>query len=194
MRNKNQNQVVLGAGITLILVAVLSIWRAAANNVMNVAAEPVVIVDTSTQDPAKPLPQPTVAAPKAQVPKPAQVPTEYPEFRSFLDKSYTQLVLSRDMKVGTRANHDTPAETYADSENFGRIMDEVKANPALASEAMDFYERCALNADVIAPTRAVCLSHLMYWSTKKSVPFNRERFPAELIATAERLPVLWDIQ
>jgi len=113
-------------------------------------------------------------------------------FKSFLTKSFEGLVLSSDLSPEGHALHDTPSETYRDTEAFGKIMDSVKANPELALLAMDFYEKCALSDGVISPTRSVCLAHLKYWSEKKGIPLNKDRFPSHVVSTAEILPVLWE--
>jgi hypothetical protein len=117
---------------------------------------------------------------------------EHRAFKSFLTTSFDRLVLSNELLSKGHALHDTPSETYRDSESFGKIMDSVKANPELAPLAMDFYEKCALSDGVISPTRSVCLAHLKYWSEKKGIPLNNERFPSHIVSTAEILPVLWE--
>lgn len=175
MRSRIQNLFVLGAGISLILVGIWASQHTERSSA--VFTPPSLPVETTTP------PAPVVAP---QQPKPNDS-----KFEAKLSETAAKMARPSDVRPSS-ALHDAPPETTQDSENFGDIMDEVKNNPALVPTVMSFYEKCAQNSEVLASSRAVCLAHLMYWMKKRNVPFDRSRYPREIVSIAEKLPVQWE--
>jgi|GEM_PF-4840972 len=176
MRSRIQNLYVLGAGISLILVG---IWASQHTDQSSAVFTP----------PSLPVETPTPPAPVVAPQQPAK-PSES-KFEAKLSETTAKMARPSDIRPDS-AMHDAPPETTQDSESFGDIMDDVKKDPALVPTVMSFYEKCAQNSQVLASSRAVCLAHLMYWMKKRNVPFDRARYPREIISIAEKLPVQWD--
>jgi len=113
------------------------------------------------------------------------------DFKSFLNE--TLLVLPTEASAKEKKvdpHHGDPGIGEA-STALGKIVDEMKENPALIPDGLEFYRSCALKNSVIPAIRALCLRNLADWNEKspRKLPFSWNDFPSQIQFIAKQLPV-----
>lgn len=117
----------------------------------------------------------------------AEQPTNYTleQFQELTSKTFRDLPTSAQMRDLTEEQaHGYPEPLAKAGPALGRIAQAVHDQPALAGAASEFYIRCAQDADVLAPVRALCYSQVL--KDPKAPP--AQSLPPEVVRLAHLIP------
>jgi hypothetical protein len=143
------------------------------------------------------IPSPTTRAHESVAKETAKSLTPLPGLRPSESKSRKFLDLSAQFlaelpRLRPAGNPGAPEDHHKAlmlaSLGFGKIADELKQNPGLASEGMAFYRQCAADETVLSAARALCLRNLRYWSSRAGESVPEAEYPQPIRKLADALP------
>lgn len=104
------------------------------------------------------------------------------EFQNLVKETERKLPKSSDIKkLPAGALHHTPVPVLQAGKDLGLLKEVLKVHESYDRVAAPFYERCAKNADVPTPVRALCLTNLIQVKKKYSEKINIAEYPNELV-------------
>ena len=113
------------------------------------------------------------------------------EFREFLEDTFDELPRVDELrKLSAEEVHSTPQMIREGAVLMGETAEKLEQHPELKPEALEFYQKCALETGVATSIRALCLNRALRLYAElhgKLWEFDREKIPDSLIELAKRL-------